>query len=84
MNGVPCGPLIRPFGPPSPRWGEGNMPQRLDALFSPRGEGARRADEGAARHTARVITQASAISGAKDSLTPSPEWPFLREKHSKE
>ncbi|RFB97912.1 hypothetical protein B5K08_05005 [Rhizobium leguminosarum bv. trifolii] len=22
MNGVPCGPLIRPFGPPSPRWGE--------------------------------------------------------------
>ncbi|RFB93467.1 hypothetical protein B5K08_12520 [Rhizobium leguminosarum bv. trifolii] len=23
MTGVPCGPLIRPFGPPSPRWGEG-------------------------------------------------------------
>ncbi|RWX20789.1 hypothetical protein EHI47_38525 [Rhizobium leguminosarum] len=22
MKGVPCGPLIRPFGPPSPRWGE--------------------------------------------------------------
>ncbi|NKK07311.1 hypothetical protein E0H35_28780 [Rhizobium leguminosarum bv. viciae] len=22
MNGVPCGPLIRPYGPPSPRWGE--------------------------------------------------------------
>ncbi|TAX71125.1 hypothetical protein ELI03_04955 [Rhizobium leguminosarum] len=22
MNGVPRGPLIRPFGPPSPRWGE--------------------------------------------------------------
>ncbi|RXT29115.1 hypothetical protein B5P46_10385 [Rhizobium leguminosarum] len=22
IKGVPCGPLIRPFGPPSPRWGE--------------------------------------------------------------
>ncbi|RXT18635.1 hypothetical protein B5P46_27410 [Rhizobium leguminosarum] len=22
ISGVPCGPLIRPFGPPSPRWGE--------------------------------------------------------------
>ncbi|NKK07593.1 hypothetical protein GFL93_17215 [Rhizobium leguminosarum bv. viciae] len=27
--------------------GEGTMPRPLDSLFSPRGEGARRADEGA-------------------------------------
>ncbi|NKK78406.1 hypothetical protein GFL51_13090 [Rhizobium leguminosarum bv. viciae] len=27
MQGVPRGPLIRPFGPPSPRWGEGEQAQ---------------------------------------------------------
>ncbi|NKM71345.1 hypothetical protein GFL82_25740 [Rhizobium laguerreae] len=43
--------------------------------FAPQaGRRCRQADEGLA----------SAISRAKSSLTPSPEWPFLREKHSKE
>ncbi|NKM48662.1 hypothetical protein GFL91_27600 [Rhizobium leguminosarum bv. viciae] len=43
--------------------------------FAPQaGRRCRQADEGLA----------SAISWTKSSLTPSPEWPFLREMHSKD
>ncbi|NKL09227.1 hypothetical protein GFL39_30885 [Rhizobium leguminosarum bv. viciae] len=83
MNGVPCGPLIRPTGTFSPR-GEEGIETLRQIPFAPAGrrwpEGS---DEGAARHKAYVITQHSAIS-AKSGLTPSPEWPFLREMHSKD
>ncbi|TAV45006.1 hypothetical protein ELI29_29745 (plasmid) [Rhizobium leguminosarum] len=59
MKGVPCGPLIRPCGPLSPRWGEEGVnrcrffPRRTlkrgvaTILFSPAGRRCRQADEGA-------------------------------------
>ncbi|NKK64863.1 hypothetical protein GFL88_15245 [Rhizobium leguminosarum bv. viciae] len=46
LSSVPCSPLIRPFGPPSPR-GEKGMRRGRESLFSPAGRRCRQADEGA-------------------------------------
>ncbi|NKN16322.1 hypothetical protein GFL86_33385 [Rhizobium laguerreae] len=44
MNGVPCGPLIRPFGPPSPRWGEEKRETAAPYPGPSRGSGRRPCD----------------------------------------
>ncbi|TAZ01496.1 hypothetical protein ELH79_03720 [Rhizobium leguminosarum] len=63
MNRVPCGPLIRPTGTFSPR-GEEGIETLRQIPFAPAGRRWPEAsDEGAARHTARVVTQLSTISG---------------------
>jgi len=60
--------LAQSFGLPR---GDGDKPQRLDALFSPRGEGARRADEGAARQNIYSCPSLSLSAFAALPLTPS-------------